>query len=88
MMITGKHIIKQPGRKSGKILMVEITHFVSAMGTTGTIIGVSSFLKEQNKNVQIVGAQPTDNSKIPGIRKWPVGILTKNIRFRKSRSDN
>jgi len=55
----------------------KITHFVSAMGTTGTIMGVSSFLKEQNKNVQIVGAQPTDNSKIPGIRKWPVEYLPK-----------
>ena len=45
----------------------EITHFVSAMGTTGTIMGVSTFLKEQNHTIQIVGAQPTDNSKIPGI---------------------
>ena len=48
----------------------EITHFVSAMGTTGTIMGTSTFLKEQNKNITIVGAQPTDGSKIPGIRKW------------------
>ena len=48
----------------------EITHFVSAMGTTGTIIGVSSYLKEKNTTIQIIGAQPTDNSKIPGIRKW------------------
>ncbi len=55
----------------------EITHFVSAMGTTGTIMGVSTFLKEQNKNIQIVGAQPTDNSKIPGIRKWPKAYLPK-----------
>ncbi|MCD6543228.1 MAG: cysteine synthase CysM [Flavobacteriaceae bacterium] len=55
----------------------EITHFVSAMGTTGTIMGVSSFLKEKNKNIQIVGAQPTDNSKIPGIRKWPEEYLPK-----------
>lgn len=55
----------------------KITHFVSAMGTTGTIMGVSSFLKEQNKSIQIVGAQPTDNSKIPGIRKWPVEYLPK-----------
>lgn len=53
----------------------EITHFVSAMGTTGTIMGTSTFLKEQNKNIQIVGAQPTDNSKIPGIRKWPKEYL-------------
>lgn len=48
----------------------EVTHFVSAMGTTGTIMGVSTFLKEKNKNITIVGAQPTDNAKIPGIRKW------------------
>jgi len=47
-----------------------ITHFVSAMGTTGTIMGVSTFLKEQNHNIKILGAQPTDGSKIPGIRKW------------------
>ena len=48
----------------------EITHFVSAMGTTGTIMGTSTFLKEKNKNIKIIGAQPTDDSKIPGIRKW------------------
>ncbi len=48
----------------------EITHFVSAMGTTGTIIGVATFLKEKNNKIHIVGAQPTDNAKIPGIRKW------------------
>lgn len=55
----------------------EITHFVSAMGTTGTIMGVSTFLKEKNKNVEVVGVQPTDNSKIPGIRKWPKAYLPK-----------
>ena len=55
----------------------EITHFVSAMGTTGTIMGTSTFLKEQNKNIQIIGAQPTDNSKIPGIRKWAPEFLPK-----------
>jgi cysteine synthase B len=48
-----------------------ITHFVSAMGTTGTIMGVSRFLKEQNRDVVIVGAQPEEGSSIPGIRKWP-----------------
>ncbi len=48
----------------------EVTHFVSAMGTTGTIMGVSDFLKEKNKNITIVGVQPDSNSKIPGIRKW------------------
>lgn len=55
----------------------KITHFVSAMGTTGTIMGVSKYLKEQNSNIQIVGAQPKDGAKIPGIRKWPVEYLPK-----------
>jgi len=55
----------------------EVTHFVSAMGTTGTIMGTSAFLKEKNKAIQIVGAQPTDGSKIPGIRKWPEEYLPK-----------
>ena len=55
----------------------QVTHFVSAMGTTGTIMGVSTYLKEQNPNIQIVGAQPTDNSSIPGIRKWPEEYLPK-----------
>lgn len=55
----------------------EISHFVSAMGTTGTIMGVSRFLKEQNSDVRIIGAQPTDNSRIPGIRKWPEAYLPK-----------
>ncbi len=54
-----------------------VTHFVSAMGTTGTIMGVSSYLKEMNPAIQIIGAQPTDNSKIPGIRKWPEAYLPK-----------
>ena len=54
-----------------------ITHFVSAMGTTGTITGVSRYLKEKNPAVQIVGAQPDDGSRIPGIRKWPVEYLPK-----------
>lgn len=48
----------------------EITHFVSAMGTTGTIMGVSTFLKKKNKSIQIIGAQPSEGSRIPGIRKW------------------
>ncbi|TXD84442.1 cysteine synthase CysM [Subsaximicrobium wynnwilliamsii] len=55
----------------------EVTHFVSSMGTTGTIMGTSSFLKEQNKNIQIVGVQPTDGSSIPGIRKWAEAYLPK-----------
>jgi len=53
----------------------QITHFVSAMGTTGTIMGVSKYLKEKNRNIQIIGCQPTDGSKIPGIRKWPEAYL-------------
>ncbi len=55
----------------------KVTHFVSSMGTTGTIMGVSRFLKEQNPAVQIIGCQPTDGSQIPGIRKWPAAYLPK-----------
>ncbi|HWP89306.1 MAG TPA: cysteine synthase CysM [Burkholderiales bacterium] len=55
----------------------KITHFVSSMGTTGTIMGVSRFLKEKNPSIQIVGCQPTDGSQIPGIRKWPAAYLPK-----------
>ena len=62
-----------------------VTHFVSAMGTTGTIMGVSRYLKEQNPNVTIVGAQPADGAKIPGIRKWPEEYLPKI--FDKNRVD-
>jgi cysteine synthase B len=54
-----------------------VTHFVSAMGTTGTIMGVSHYLKEQNPKVEIVGAQPAEGSQIPGIRKWPEAYLPK-----------
>ena len=54
-----------------------VTHFVSAMGTTGTITGVSQFLKEKNPAIQIVGAQPSEGSRIPGIRKWPEEYLPK-----------
>jgi len=54
-----------------------ITHFVSSMGTTGTIMGCSRFFKEQNPNIQIVGCQPTEESSIPGIRRWPVEYLPK-----------
>jgi cysteine synthase B len=54
-----------------------ITHFVSAMGTTGTIMGVSRYLKEQNEAIRIVGAQPEEGSSIPGIRKWPEAYLPK-----------
>ncbi len=55
----------------------KITHFVSSMGTTGTIMGVSRFLKEQSKSIQIMGAQPTDGSRIPGIRRWSKEYLPK-----------
>ena len=55
----------------------EITHFVSSMGTTGTIMGTSRFLKEQNPDIQIVGVQPTDGSRIPGIRRWSPEFLPK-----------
>jgi cysteine synthase B len=55
----------------------KVTHFVSAMGTTGTITGVSRYLKEQNPQIRIIGAQPSEGSRIPGIRKWPQEYLPK-----------
>lgn len=55
----------------------QITHFVSSMGTTGTIMGVSRYLKEQNSSVKVVGVQPTEGSSIPGIRRWPEAYLPK-----------
>jgi S-sulfo-L-cysteine synthase (O-acetyl-L-serine-dependent) len=66
---TGPEIWRDTGER--------ITHFVSAMGTTGTIMGVSRFLKERNSAVQIVGAQPEEGASIPGIRKWPPAYLPK-----------
>jgi cysteine synthase B len=54
-----------------------VTHFVSAMGTTGTIMGVSRYLKEKNPAIAIIGAQPSEGSQIPGIRKWPEAYLPK-----------
>ena len=66
---TGPEIWEQTGGK--------ITHFVSSMGTTGTITGVSRFLKEKNPAIRIIGAQPTEGSRIPGIRKWPTEYLPK-----------
>ncbi len=74
---TGPEILKDTKGK--------ITHFVSSMGTTGTIMGVSKYLKEQNAAIQIVGCQPTDGSSIPGIRKWPEAYLPKI--FDKNRVD-
>ena len=62
-----------------------VTHFVSSMGTTGTIMGVSRFLKEQNSAIQIVGLQPKEGSRIPGIRRWPEAYLPKI--FDRSRVD-
>jgi cysteine synthase B len=62
-----------------------ITHFVSAMGTTGTIMGVSRYLKEKNRKIEIVGCQPAEGSQIPGIRKWPEAYLPKI--FDKARVD-
>jgi len=61
----------------------KVTHFVSSMGTTGTIMGTSTYLKEKNRDVQIVGVQPTDGSSIPGIRKWPSAYLPKIFDARK-----
>ena len=55
----------------------KVTHFVSSMGTTGTIMGTSAYLKAQNKAIQIVGCQPEEGSQIPGIRKWPEAYLPK-----------
>ncbi len=66
---TGPELWEQTGGR--------ITHFVSAMGTTGTITGVSRFLKEQNRAIRIIGAQPQEGSRIPGIRKWPAAYMPK-----------
>lgn len=66
-LTTGPEIWRQTAGK--------ITHFVSAMGTTGTIMGTSMFLKEQNPHIQIVGVQPADGAQIPGIRRWPAEYL-------------
>ena len=61
----------------GKDTTGSITHFVSSMGTTGTIMGTSMFMKEKNKDIQIIGCQPTEESSIPGIRRWPKEYLPK-----------
>lgn len=65
------------GPEIWKDTMKKITHFVSSMGTTGTIVGTSKFLKEQNKDIKIIGVQPEDGSQIPGIRKWPKEYIPK-----------
>jgi cysteine synthase B len=66
---TGPEIWRDTGGK--------ITHFISAMGTTGTIMGVSAYLKQQNPEIQIIGVQPEEGAQIPGIRKWPEAYLPK-----------
>lgn len=66
-MTTGPEIWNQTGGK--------ITHFVSSMGTTGTIMGISKYLKEQNPDIQIIGLQPSEGSNIAGIRRWPQEYL-------------
>jgi S-sulfo-L-cysteine synthase (O-acetyl-L-serine-dependent) len=66
---------KTTGPEIWKDTDANVTHFVSAMGTTGTIMGVSSFLKEKNSEIQICGVQPTEGSSIPGIRRWPKEYL-------------
>jgi cysteine synthase B len=68
---------KTTGPEIWKDTQQKITHFVSAMGTTGTIMGVSRYLKEQNPDIKIVGTQPTDGSRIPGIRRWSPEFLPK-----------
>ena len=68
---------KTTGPEIWKDTQGQITHFVSSTGTTGTIMGTSTYLKEQNPIVEIIGVQPTDNSRIPGIRKWPEAYLPK-----------
>jgi cysteine synthase B len=69
--------IKTTGPEIWEETQGKITHFVSAMGTTGTIMGCSMYLKEQNPDVQIVGCQPTEEASIPGIRRWPKAYLPK-----------
>ncbi len=76
---------KTTGPEIWKDTLGTVTHFVSAMGTTGTIMGVSRYLKEQNEQIQIIGCQPTEGSHIPGIRKWPEAYLPKI--FDRSRID-
>jgi S-sulfo-L-cysteine synthase (O-acetyl-L-serine-dependent) len=66
---------KTTGPEIWRDTKTKVTHFVSAMGTTGTIMGVSTYLKEQNSEVQICGVQPTEGSSIPGIRRWPKEYL-------------
>ncbi len=68
---------KTTGPEVWKDTQQKITHFVSSMGTTGTIMGTSRFLKEKNKDIQLIGVHPAEGTKIPGIRKWPDEYLPK-----------
>ena len=77
---------KTTGPEIWKDTQGNITHFVSAMGTTGTIMGVSKYLNQKNKDIKIIGAQPANNSRIPGIRKWSLDYVPKF--FNKSRLDD
>ena len=67
--------VKTTGPEIWQDTQGKVTHFVSSMGTTGTIMGCSRYLKKQNPNIKIVGCQPTDGSSIPGIRRWPKAYL-------------
>jgi len=69
--------VKSTGPEIWNATAGKVTHFVSSMGTTGTIMGVSRYLKEQNPDIQIIGVQPEDGSSIPGIRRWPTEYLPK-----------
>ena len=69
---TGPEIWRQTGGR--------VTHFISSMGTTGTIMGVSRFLKSKNQDIQIIGLQPTEDSQIPGIRRWPAAYMPTSIK--------
>ncbi len=74
---------KTTGPEIWKATEHKVTHFVSSMGTTGTIMGTSTFLKEQNPSIKIIGVQPEDGAKIPGIRKWPKEYLPKIFNSKK-----
>ena len=75
--IIGSRITARTGPEIWRDTEGKVTHFVSSMGTTGTIMGVSRFLKEQSSNIEIIGLQPEDGSSIPGIRRWPQAYLPK-----------
>ena len=74
-LITPKAHYEGTGPEIWRDTNKKVTHFISSMGTTGTIVGTSKFLKEKNKNIQIIGVQPEEGAQIPGIRKWPKEYL-------------